>query len=205
MHTYNDLLERVSRHVIRLFAQYEKKDLCYHNLEHTKTVVARTLQIAAGYDLRAADLFVLTTSAWFHDTGQLTGVPQGHEERSIDIMTTFLRANGVEEATINRVEHCIYSTMLSQVPHSLTAEILCDADTFNLGTKEFCKTDGLLKKECVLRNLSIDQWEENTLQLLLSHQYYTSYCQKLLKKGKEENIAYVRSQLLQLSASNSNS
>jgi predicted metal-dependent HD superfamily phosphohydrolase len=205
MHTYNDLLERVSRHVIRLFTQYEKKDLCYHNLEHTKTVVERTLQIASSYDFSAADLFILTTSAWFHDTGQLTGVPEGHEERSIDIMKAFLQANGVEEATIKRVEHSIFSTMLSQLPNSLIEEILCDADTFNLGTKEFCKTDGLLKKECVLRNLPIDQWEEKTLQLLMSHQYYTSYCQELLNKGKEENIAFVRSQLLQLSDSNSNS
>jgi hypothetical protein len=120
-------------------------------------------------------------------------------------MTAFLQANGVKEATIKRVEHCICSTMLSQVPHSVVEEILCDADTFNLGTKEFCKTDVFLKKECMLRNLSIDQWEEKTLQLLLSHQYYTSYCQRLLNRGKEENIAYVRSQLRQLSASNSNS
>jgi predicted metal-dependent HD superfamily phosphohydrolase len=205
MHTYNELLEKVSRHVIHLFTQYEKKDLCYHNLEHTKTVVERTLQIAAYYDFSAADQFILTTSAWFHDTGQLTGGPEGHEERSIDIMTAFLKANGVKETTIKRVEHCICSTMLSQVPHSLIEEILCDADTFNLGTKEFCKTDGLLKKECVLRNLSINQWEEKTLQLLLSHQYYTSYCQTLLNRGKEENIAYVRSQLLQLSVANSSS
>jgi hypothetical protein len=63
MHTYNDLLERVSRHVIRLFTQYEKKDLCYHNLEHTRTVVERTRQIATAYNFSGAELFILTASA----------------------------------------------------------------------------------------------------------------------------------------------
>jgi hypothetical protein len=77
-------------------------------------------------------------------------------------------------------------------PTSLLDEIVCDADTYNLGTQNFLTTDELLKKELELRNVPVDFWEEKTLELLISHKYFTPYCQALLNKGKEDNIDLVR-------------
>ena len=71
-------------------------------------------------------------------------------------------------------------------------EIVCDADTYKLGTKDFLKADKLLKKEFELRGMPVDNWEEKTLEFLQSHKYFTLYCQALLNKGKEENINLVR-------------
>lgn len=73
---------------------------------------------------------------------------------------------------------------------------MCDADTFHFGTQAFTNTDRLLRKEFELRNMPINNWEEKTLQLLLSHQYFTAYCNKLLTNGKDENIAVARQLLI---------
>ena len=189
------LIEEISTHVIRLFNQYPSKDLMYHNLDHTKTVVKRTLEIAANYDLTDTELFILSAGAWFHDTGQLSGDSKLHEDRSVMVMKKFLEPKGTAKAIMGKIENCICATKIPQRPKSLLEEIVCDADTYNLGTKDFLKTDELLKKEFELRNMSIDNWEENTLNLLLSHKYFTSYCQVLLNKGREENIDLVRSYL----------
>ena len=186
------LIEEISAHVISLFNQYRANDLMYHNLEHTKTVVKRTSEIAANYHLSDTELFILSAGAWFHDTGQLVGGTKFHEDRSVIIMKKFLGTKGIAKEIVDKIESCICATKLPQRPKSLLEEIICDADTYNLGTEAFLKTDELLKKEFELRNMPIDNWEEKTLELLLSHKYFTPYCQVLLNKGKEENIDLMR-------------
>ena len=192
---YSQLIEKISAHVIRLFNQYQSNELMYHNLEHTKTVVKRTSEIATNYNLSDTELFILSAGAWFHDTGQLVGSTKLHEDRSVLIMKKFLEPKGIAKEIMDKIENCICATKLPQRPKSLLEEIVCDADTYNLGTEDFLKTDELLKKEFELRNMPIDNWEEKTLNLLLSHKYFTSYCQVLLNKGREENIDLVRSYL----------
>ena len=186
------LIEEISVHVISLFNQYQANDLIYHNLGHTKTVVKRSSEIAANYHLSDTELFILLAAAWFHDTGQLIGGTNLHEDRSVIIMKKFLQTKGIVKEIMDKIESCICATKLPQNPKSLLEEIICDADTYNLGTEAFIKTDELLKKEFELRNMSIDNWEEKTLELLLSHNYFTPYCQALLNKGREKNIDLVR-------------
>src|SRR5258705_7816552 len=90
LNNYSRLIEKTSAHVIRLFNQYQSNDLMYHNLEHTKTVVKRTFEIATNYQLSDTELFILLAGAWFHDTGQLVGSTKLHEDRSVLIMKKFL-------------------------------------------------------------------------------------------------------------------
>ena len=192
MNNYLQLIEEISTEVISLFNQSQGNILMYHNVEHTKTVVKRTSEIAANYHLSDTELFILSAAAWFHDTGQLIGGTNLHEDRSVILMKKFLQTKGIVKEIMDKIESCICATKLPQNPKSLLEEIVCDADTYNLGTKAFIKTDELLKKEFELRNMSIDNWEEKTLELLLSHNYFTPYCQALLNKGREKNIDLVR-------------
>ena len=67
LNNYSGLIEKISAHVIRLFNQYQSNELMYHNLEHTKTVVKRTSEIATHYHLSDTELFILSAGAWFHD------------------------------------------------------------------------------------------------------------------------------------------
>lgn len=191
MNKYLKLSQEISEYVINLFHQYPMDDLKYHNLKHTKTVVKRTSEIAADYPFSETELFILSASAWFHDTGHLVGGAKLHEDRSVTIMKNFLEPKGVAKEIIDKIENCICATKLSQKPKSLMEEIVCDADTYNLGTVEFLKTDKLLKKECTLRNMPVDNWEQKTLNLLQSHKYFTQHCRTLLNKGRKNNIDLV--------------
>ena len=188
------LTHHISLYIESLYKQNQNPALLYHNFQHTEKVVQRTYEIAANYSFDETEMFILLASAWFHDTGHLFGEARHHEERSISIMRTWLGTKEIDKKIIEAVEGCIQATELPQHPKTLLEEILCDADTFNLGTKEFFDTDRLLKKEVELRKgTRIDNWEETTLNLLTTHTYFTPYCQALLNKGKQENIEIVRS------------
>jgi hypothetical protein len=112
-------------------------------------------------------------------------------------MKGYLEAKEVDNFVIDQIEGCICATIFPHKPKSLMEEILCNADTYNLGTKDFAITDPLLKKELEYRNVATDNWLQKTLELLLQHKYFTSYCEAILKKGKEENIQRMRNLLEQ--------
>lgn len=195
MDNQEKLLDEVRIYVTDLFHEYQRINLVYHNLNHTQKVVKRAGEIAANFSLSDTELFIVLVAAWFHDTGQLEGGPKDHEDRSVAIMKTFLKEKKVPKEIIGKIEDCICATKLFENPKTVLEEIVCDADTYNLGTEEFLTTDQLLKKECILRNIPVDHWEEKTLSLLECHKYFTPYCKALLKKGRERNIELVRSLL----------
>ena len=192
MENYKQLTENIRQYVTGLFNNYGGEDLYYHNLEHTETVVKRSSEIGAEYPLTEKELFIISAGAYFHDTGQLTGSTMLHEDRSVGLMKDYFNTQAIEEEIIKKIERCIWATKLPQDPKSLLDEIICDADLYHLGTENFLKSDELLRKEMQTRNFSVDDWEENTLELLLAHSYFTPYCRELLDKGKEENIHLVR-------------
>jgi hypothetical protein len=99
---------------------------------------------------------------------------------------------------VNEVAGCIMATRLPRNPSGLLQEILCDADTFNFGTKEFKKTNELVFTE--LQNasevpLSRRKFDERTLQLLKDHEFYTSYCKEELKEEKKANQKKLKKKL----------
>lgn len=194
------LFQNISAFVTSLFKQYQNENLLYHNLKHTQIVVKRAYEIASHYGLDEEGIFIVSTAAWFHDTGQLFGETKDHEKRSVSIMRDYLQTKEVENKIINSIEGCIMATKLPHNPATLLEEIICDADTYNLGTKEFLKTDKQIKKEFELRNnIQKEKWEKMTLHFLETHKYFTRYCQALLTKGKQENIEMLRLKINNLS------
>jgi len=72
---------------------------------------------------------------------------------------------------------------------TLAEKIICDADTYHLGTDAFPKQNELVWLEMEARTgKSPDCSIEKTLAFMRSHQYYTSYCHALLNEGKKHNI-----------------
>jgi HD superfamily phosphodiesterase len=80
MSYYSELLENIKYYITALFQQSQADYLTYHNLSHTTFVVERTQEIAAHYSLNELDCFIVSASAWFHDTGHLNGGLKMHEE-----------------------------------------------------------------------------------------------------------------------------
>lgn len=193
---YEGLITQVREHVEMLFSIYWTNDLIYHDILHTTVVVKRALKIASDYNLDDEQLMILTTAAWFHDTGQLLVTPEVHEIRSCELMSVFLDDKNISSGLVKSIGQCIMATALSRQPAGTLDMILRDADTYNLGTRSFRLTDKLVKQELTLRNaLPQGDWDLSTLRLLKNHRFYTPYCIQRLSQGKLENIAIVEKRL----------
>lgn len=204
----NILQLQVAEYVIRSFESPNSAVYPYHNLQHTRNVVSHAEEMANHYLLNATDRFIATTAAWFHDIGHLYGEMRGHEERGARIMEQWLSTCGGDLSPANpgpasgntglvpAIRGCILATKFPSHPTDLLQQIICDADTYHLGTDLFRQTDPLVRKEMTLRfgDMTADNWKQKTLAFLRQHVFFTDYCQALLNKKKQENIAWFEAQ-----------
>jgi len=96
------------------------------------------------------------------------------------------------------VEGCILATRIPQMPNNLLEQIVCDADLFHLGSKEFNKRNKLLRAEAELAGnqpISGIEWTISSINFLEAHKYHTAYSQTLLKQQKEENLERLKAKL----------
>lgn len=186
----NTIYKKVENHVVGLFEKNPKPQLLYHNLEHTKNVVAKTKQIAGHYDLGEKDMLMLYTAAWFHDTGYIFTEPRLHEEKSSELMRGFMQEHTQDEDLLKGIVQIILATKSSSKPDTLLQEILRDADSFHFGTKDFKEMNKLVMAEREAVDSGFDRIlaQQKTLEMLQTHRYYTSYCRDLLTAGKHKNI-----------------
>jgi predicted metal-dependent HD superfamily phosphohydrolase len=199
----NNIYKQVRDHVTELFEANKKSKLIFHTLEHTLEIVKRTEEIAAHYKLTEKELMAVYIAAWFHDTGHLFTTPDVHEEKSVELMKQFMQSNFPDPELMAVIEGCILATKRSVAPVTLLQQIICDADTYHLGTKDFKKTNKQVRKESTMDNaMSKTEWDIKTLEFLEGHQYYTSYCIELLTKGKQENIATLRRKIAENTVKN---
>lgn len=194
---YHNMFKKAESFVKDLFQQYANKNLLFHNLEHTQLVVERSKEIAATYSLPENEQFIIYIAAWFHDTGHLLVEPAKHEIKSVELMKAFIQKFGIDEETVRQISECILATRMPRNPQNLLQKILCDADTYHLGTKEFRATNKQLRKEYELRSIPepVGGWRKGSLDFMLAHEYYTDYCKNLLTPGKMENIDRLRKKL----------
>ncbi|RYF86683.1 MAG: HD domain-containing protein [Chitinophagaceae bacterium] len=186
------LLSAARAYVTDIFRHRVKPEFVFHNLEHTEDVVEASSHMADYYQLQEDDRLVLMLAAWFHDTGYSSGVAEGHEDVSQQLVTQFLQSRNVDETTIQRVVSCIKSTRMPQSPVSLIEKILCDADLYHLSTEDFKARNQLLKQEREsLMGQKIDkkEWRKSNTEFLTKHQYFTDYGQEVLTPKKFENLA----------------
>jgi HD-GYP domain-containing protein (c-di-GMP phosphodiesterase class II) len=193
---YTTITQKAENFVTNLFEKNKQDALTFHNLEHTRGVVARAKEIGSQFPLSEKDQAILYISAWFHDTGHLFVEPAMHEVKSIELMKSFLNGLATNEAgeLAPAVEKCILATRVPGHPKTLTEQIICDADTYHIGTDDFKKTNKQLKKEYIRRKLISPQsnWNKKSLEFMESHRFYTLYCQGLLEEGKQRNIEWLR-------------
>ena len=191
-----DTRKAAEDYVTDLFLNNPDDRLIYHNLEHTRKVVAHTTELAMFYKLDEERRFVVETAAWFHDTGYIFKGPAGHEEESVRIMEQFILPDKKVSGLAITIAQCILTTKRSTYPVLFSEKILCDADTYHFGSPEFRQTDLLVKKEIeLLTGSKTVEWTKHTITMLEKHQFYTGYCKERLEAGKAENLAWLRSLL----------
>lgn len=188
------IYKKVESHVLNLFGQADDSKLVYHNLQHTQKVVSRTKEIAGHYNLIDSDMLIVYIAAWFHDTGYLVAEPSVHEEKGVEMMRDFMKDYTTEEGLLQSIEGCILATKASIKPVTLLQQIVRDADTYNLGTREFNTTNYQVYKEYTIRNgpINMRDWNRRALKFLQNHEYYTTYCKELLMETKKKNIKKIK-------------
>ncbi len=194
----NLIYKQAESYVEDLFEKNNNAKLLYHTLDHTKNVVERSKEIAAHYNVTEKQMLILYIAAWFHDTGHLfTKGLKGHEEKGVEVMKKFMHENNAEQELVEEITACIMATKVPRHPSNLVQEIICDADTYHFGTKEFKDTDKRMREEYSLREEVIDkeEWNAETLEMLNHHQFYTEYCKDLLNDKKEDNIRKLEKRL----------
>ena len=200
------ITRQAEERVVELYDAASDHNLVYHTIDHTRSVVKRANEIAAHYELPEKDVIVLNIAAWFHDTGHLFTSPAEHELKSVELMKEWIADKGEYSGLRDEIEQAILATKFTAKPTGLVQEIIKDADTYHFGISEFKEMDKLMKNEMVLRNqgtILID-WKKNTLFLLETHRYYTSYCKDLLDAGKQKNMAKLKKKLDETESANGN-
>ncbi|MDQ3844337.1 MAG: DUF5706 domain-containing protein [Bacteroidota bacterium] len=183
------VLAEVQSFVTELFRTKVDPKFVFHNLQHTRQVVAAASEMAAYYNLKDDDHFISLLAAWFHDTGFSTGQAEEHERESIRLATDFLEHRNISPEIIQRVSSCIQATRMPQSPLSIVEKILCDADLYHLGTDDFKRMNENLKAEqetYFKTEFSKKEWRQRNIEFLETHQYFTDYCQQKLEPKKQE-------------------
>lgn len=186
---FQQLLEEVKQHVLGYYEMHHDDTLIYHDLKHTKEVVANATRIANHYQLSDEDFFIVVSAAWFHDIGYFTD-KKDHEARGADLAAEHLKHLQVDAAIIDKVRGCIMATKMPQNPKGLLEEIICDADLFHLGTNDFNDRTKQLRKEFELcKHADIDKqaWRQKSIEFLTEHHYFTDYARLLLSDQQEKN------------------
>jgi predicted metal-dependent HD superfamily phosphohydrolase len=193
----NNLYKKTEQHVTGLFNDNNNPALVFHNLEHTKSVVDRTKEIAGHYYLSENDMLAVYVAAWFHDTGYLFTEPATHEEKGVELMKEFMKTHSKDEKLIEIIADCILATRIPRQHDSLLKEIICDADTYHFGTKEFKDNNKKVREEYNLTGTVVTEkeWDIKTTAVLEDHQFYTKYCKDLLGKGKRKNMKKINKKL----------
>jgi predicted metal-dependent HD superfamily phosphohydrolase len=185
------LIAAAEQHVVNIFSQKVGKDFVFHSLNHTREVVLHTELIAGNYELSEEDHTALVVAAWFHDTGYSAGLNRIHEEESQKLATEFLKQQRAPQQLIDKVNGCIIATRMPQSPTNLIERIICDADLFHLGTKDFKPKNKLLREEINQvedEKIGKKEWARINVEFLERHRYFTEYAREMLEPVKQTHL-----------------
>lgn len=184
------LTDKAQQYVKQLYNNNNNDVLVYHNLKHTEKVVNHCEEISSHYAMEDSEKESLIVAAWFHDVGHLFTEPALHEEKSAEIAEQFAKENYLSEDKLRQIKELIMVTRMPRHPKTILEQIICDADTYNLGTDEFKGTNKKVRKELRLRGFDFTkpEWNKMTIDLFERHEFYTPYVQGLLNEGKTANL-----------------
>lgn len=193
-----NLLKKVIAHVSHQLKSELAEHFHYHDLHHTEVVVQKAIEIGQAENLSEEDLFYLQLAAWFHDVGHISTL-NDHEEKSIEEARKFLRNEGLDIRSIDKVCNCIAATAMPQSPTDALGQILCDADLYNLASDNFMpRTEKLRKELNDVKSMGMKKkaWQKLNVEFLSKHKYFTKYAQDNFEQKKQANLETVKKSIL---------
>jgi predicted metal-dependent HD superfamily phosphohydrolase len=171
--------------------------LTYHNLWHTRDdVMPAVVRLATASGVDADDVQLLRVAAAFHDIGFIER-EQGHEMVGLRIAAQKLPCFDFSSHQIERIMGMILATRLPQSPRDLLEEIVADADLDVLGREDFFPRSVALYEEFAAlgQKNSWRQWQEQQLNFLNTHAYFTDAAIESRQALKAHHIATLEKNL----------
>lgn len=166
--------------------------LAYHNLEHTKYVLDKSIYLGKVEGCSDDEMNIISVAALYHDAGFLLGM-ENHEEKGCRLVETELPEYGFSTQEIKKICGMIMATKTPQNPGNALERIIADADLFYLGTDQYFIMSSLLKKELLHLNPSLEDetWKQIQLNFLKNHQYHTDFGKNILAPIKQKNVELI--------------
>ncbi len=174
-----------------------KKELMYHNWDHTEFVYNSAMRITNNSAVNEQEKEWIAIAALFHDIGYLGGAIN-HEERSAQAVDDYLTKRDYPRVGIDRIKELIMVTNLTKEPEDLAQKIMKDADLAHLGDENYMSIYKNLKEEMAKMNAHIqsdEEWNRSCCKFLRAHKYYTDFAKTHLRPQKMENIQKLEDQL----------
>lgn len=194
-------LENFEIWIRKLFATELKPEICYHNLDHTVSIVKRVGELADHYQLPKRDQIDLFLAGWLHDIGYWDGNPVEHEAQGAEMAGEFLGQFGIDPVRIERIQSAILATKIPQQPKDLFESILCDSDLYHLSKDDWFDQTLLLKKEREKisgKVVELLPFLKLSREFVSNHRYHTDFAQTQLEPQKQINLAKLESMIYQL-------
>lgn len=170
--------------------------LNYHNSTHTLDVVESARRIGKAEGISSADMELLLTAAYYHDSGFLVKMA-GHEEESCRIARETLPGFAYSCCEIEKISGMIMATRLPQSPKNHLEQILADADLDDLGRDDFFTIGDKLFLENSFYGLDTDltEWRRKQLDFIENHHYFTKSAINLRQAKKDANLERIKAQV----------
>jgi uncharacterized protein len=184
--------KEVEDYIIARLKKELPKDLYYHGLHHTLTVLKSAELIAEDEKLNEEDLLLLKVAVLYHDAG-FVHVYRNHEEEGCKMAQQDLPQFGFTQEDIDKICGMIMATKIPQNPKTQLERIIADADLEYLGTGSFESIGKTLYDEIKIY-LDIEserQWNIIQMNFLKGHHYHTNFCIKNREPKKQEHLKKV--------------
>jgi predicted metal-dependent HD superfamily phosphohydrolase len=187
---------RVKTDVINRLEAELPRNLTYHNVSHTRSVMQAAESIALSESVDGKDITLVVTAALFHDTGFFVRYTN-NESAGCGLAEKMLPAYGYSKDDISRICSMIMATEIPQHPGNKLEEILCDADLDYLGRDDFFQIADNLRTELEAhgRKFSDAGWIKFEIDFLEKHEYFTATSRNLRDPLKQENIRILKNAL----------
>ncbi|WP_374465239.1 Pycsar system effector family protein [Chryseobacterium sp.] len=193
-----NILDKAKNYVEILFKDKLSSVYFYHNFIHTAYTVNKAEEIMKNTPVSEEDQEKVLVALWFHDTGYIE-CALNHEERSVEVMKTFLQQENYPESYIADVEKLILATKIHYEPQNLLEKIVKDADFSHFAGHDYTDISDALRKEWELTNVrcfSNEEWNAGNLDMLKNkHTFYTDYAKENWEPLKKKNIKKIEKEL----------
>lgn len=187
---YPQLDKKLCNEVIRQLTSDIPGTYTYHNVQHTKDVIANAYRFSQHYSsISSKALKCLLTAALLHDYGYKIQY-ENNEPAAAQYASELLPQYGYKEDEIRLIQSLILATAMPVAPKTLLEKILCDADVSHIGTGHYRKKSTLLLRE--LRNsgkgVSEKQWIKQEIAFLGNHKFSQKWLENERKQAKKDMI-----------------